>query len=110
MIQETLSQVKKKIESAQSIQEENKKEIMNLLSRLQVEIDALARTNPEHAESIAGFAQSSAHEATRADKSPELYKLSMDGLAASVRGFEVSHPKLVEIVNSISVALSNLGI
>jgi len=81
-----------------------------LLTLLESEIETLAATDSEHAESIMGFAQASAHEATRKDKKPNLQKMSLEGFQASVHGFEGTHPKLVELVNSISTALSNLGI
>jgi hypothetical protein len=110
MIQDTLRQVKKKIEKSNSIKDKNKKELLTLLSVLQSEIEQLAKTDSDHAESIVGFTRTSAHEATRKEKKPYLYKLSLDGLAKSVTGFEESHPRLVEVVNSISTALSNLGI
>jgi hypothetical protein len=110
MIQETLLQIKKKIENTESVSEKNKKELMDLLSLLESEIEPLSRTDQDHAESIMGFASASAHEATRKERNPDLQKMSLDGLQASVHGFEGSHPKLVEIVNAISNALSNLGI
>jgi hypothetical protein len=110
MIKETLSQVKRKIETADSIKEEKKKELLNLLSVLQSEIEQLPDTDVDHAESVVSFAQASAHEATRKEKRPQLYKLSLEGLAASVKDFEVSRPRLTEIVNSICTSLSNLGI
>jgi archaellum component FlaC len=37
-------------------------------------------------------------------------KSPIQELRASVEGFEQSHPKLVQTVNSISSALSNLGV
>ena len=69
-----------------------------------------SKTQQEQAQSIAGFAEVSTHEATRTEQDPELLKLSLEGLGSSVRGFEESHPRLVQIVNSISSTLSNLGI
>jgi malonyl CoA-acyl carrier protein transacylase len=110
MIDETLAQIKKKIENSETVKEENKKELINLLAVLQSEIEQLSVTHQDHAESILGFAQASAHEATRKNRDPDLQKISLESLQASVHGFESSHPKLVEIVNSISTALSNLGI
>jgi Domain of unknown function (DUF4404) len=110
MIQETLLQIKKKIEKTESVKEDNKKELLDLLAVLQSEIDQLSKTDQDRAESIIGFASASAHEAIRKEKNPDLQKMSLDGLQASVHGFEGSHPKLVEIVNAISNALSNLGI
>lgn len=110
MIHETLSQIKKRIEKTESVKEENKKELLDLLAVLQSEIEQLSKTDQDHAESIIRFASASAHEATRKEKNPDLQKMSLDGFQASVHGFEGSHPKLVEIVNAISNALSNLGI
>jgi hypothetical protein len=110
MIQETLLKIKKKIEKTESVREENRKELMDLLAVLQSEIEQLYDMDKDHAESILGFAQASAHEATRKHKDPHLKTMSLEALQASVRGFEGSYPRLVEIVNSISTALSNLGI
>ena len=110
MVNETLSEVKQKVESADSINDEKKKELLDLLSVLQSEIEQLPPAQSDHAESVVRFAQVSTHEATRKDKSPQLYQLSLEGLAASVKDFEVSRPRLTEIVNSICTALSNLGI
>jgi hypothetical protein len=110
MIQDTLLQVKEKIEKSNSIKENSKKELLSLLSVLQSEIEQLAKTDSDHAESIVSFTRASAHEAMRKEKKPNLYKLSLDGMAESVAGFEESYPRLVEVVNSISTTLSNLGI
>jgi hypothetical protein len=81
-----------------------------LLGTLKSEIAGLAKTHGEQADSIAGFASLSAHEATRATQNPQSLEHSLQGLRSSVDGFEQSHPKLVQIVNSISNTLSNLGI
>jgi len=70
----------------------------------------LSKTHAEQAESIAGFTEVSAREATREQQNPQLLKLSLEGLNSSVEEFENSHPKLVHIVNSISTTLANLGI
>jgi hypothetical protein len=110
MVKATITQIKEKIEKSDSIQNQSKKELIDLVTLLQEEIDRLSGPDSEHAESIAGFARASAHEALRKEKKPDLYNLSIEGLRASVHGFENSHPKLVEIVNSICVSLSNLGI
>ena len=110
MVKATITQIKERIENSDSIDQDNKRELIDLLLSLQAEIDRLSSVDSDHAESIAGFAQTSTHEALRKEKKPDLYKLSLEGLQASVHGFENSHPKLVEIVNSICVSLSNLGI
>ena len=90
--------------------EERRAELLNLLATLKSEVAELSKTHSDQAQSIAGFTNISAHEATRAEQNPELLNLSLKGLTSSVEGFESSHPQLVRIVNSISQTLSNLGI
>lgn len=110
MIQETLAKIEARIRKVAALKGENKDELLHLLSTLKSEIAELSKTHSEQAQSITGFAEVSTHEATRAERDPELLKLSLQGLSASVREFETSHPKLVEIVNSISLMLSNSGV
>ena len=110
MIKDTLSNIEAKIQASDSIKDDRKRELLQLLGTLKSEIAALSRTDSEQAQSIAGFTELSAHEATRAEQNPELLQLSLKGLTSSVGGFEKSHPQLVQLVNSISNMLSNLGI
>jgi chromosome segregation ATPase len=110
MIEKTIGEIEAKIRGADAVNEERKRELLQLLGQLKSEVGALAKTNDEQAESIAGFAQLSAHEATRTRQNPESLEHSLQGLRSSVDGFEKSHPKLVQIVNAISNTLSNLGI
>ncbi len=110
MIDETISKIEAKLKDAGSLSEDAKRELAGLLGTLKTEITALSKTHADQAQSIAGFAQTSAHEATREEKNPELLKLSLEGLAISVDGFEESHPSLVQIVNRICTTLSNIGI
>ena len=70
----------------------------------------LARTHDEQAQSIVGFTQVTTHEAMRTDQDPRLLNLSVQALRRSVEDFEKSHPRLAQIVNSISTTLSNSGI
>jgi hypothetical protein len=110
MINKTICEIEAKIRSAEAVSEERKRDLIQLLARLKTEVGALSKTHTEQAESIAGFAQLSAHEATRGEQNLKLRDLSVRGLRSSVEGFEKSHPRLVEIVNRISNTLSNLGI
>lgn len=110
MILDTLQKIEARIQGASVLKEESRKELLGLLSTMKSEVADLSRTHSEQAQSIAGFAEVSTHEATREDKNPELLQLSLKGLSASATGFETSHPRLVEIVNSICNTLSNLGI
>jgi Mg2+ and Co2+ transporter CorA len=110
MIEDTVSKIEKKIQAADAIQDERRRELLELLGTLKAEVAALSRTHGEQAESIVNFTETSAHEATRSEQNHELLELSLKGLSSSVGGFEQSHPRLVQIVNAISNTLSNLGI
>jgi hypothetical protein len=113
MIEETIKKIESRIKESPSeggAGDKNMEELVALLETLKNEVAELSKTDAEHAESIAGFAKISAHEATRREPNPELLKLSVKGLASSVEGIESSHPRVVEVVNRISVMLSNMGI
>jgi len=110
MIKSTMKRIKVKIRQESSMTNKRKTELLSLISKLESEITKLSKTDSEHAQSISGFIERSAHEATRKNKNPELLKLSLAGLTTSVRGFEASHPRLVADINSICTALANMGI
>ena len=110
MIEDTIGKIEARIEGADAIKEERRRELLQLLGTLKSEVAELSKTHEEQAQSIAGFTEVSTHEATRAEQNPELLELSLEGLGSSVREFEGSHPRLVQIVNAISSTLSNLGI
>ena len=92
------------------VDEKRKAEILQQLSTLHAELDELARTDADRAKTIAGFAELSAHEATRPKPRLELLKISVTGLRKSVQEFEETHPRLVESVGSLSALLSNIGL
>jgi len=110
MLEQTITNIENKIRQNCSIEDKEKAELLQLLGSLKNEISELSKTDKEHAESITGFAQTSAHEATRKEKNEQLLDLSLKGLTSSVDELESSHPRLVEIVNRISHILSNMGI
>jgi hypothetical protein len=110
MIQDRLDKIEERLKQSSTVKESEKAELLNLLTTLRTEIAGLSHTHHEQAESIAGFAELSAREATRSEKSPALFDLSIEGLASSVQGFEVSHPGLVAVINTFCTMLSKLGI
>ena len=110
MIDDTIGKIEARIESADAVNPERRRELLELLGTLKAEVASLSETHEEQAESIAGFTELSTREATRSEQDPRLLKLSLEGLTSSVEGFERSHPNLVHIVNAISNTLSNLGI
>ena len=110
MIEDTIGKIEARIQGAETIKEERRHELLQLLATLKSEVASLSKTHGEQAESIAGFTEMSAHEATRSEQNPRLLQLSLQGLNSSVDELEESHPRLVQIVNTISQTLSNLGI
>ena len=112
MIDDTIAKIEGKLKQINSIKEENKTQLLKLLSTLKSEVDELSKTKSDQAQSILNFTRLSTHEATRQDKdkNQKLLELSLEGLSSSVEGFEASHPTLVGTVNAICVMLSNLGI
>lgn len=110
MIQDRLDKIEEMLKQSEAVKESDKNELLNLLTNLRTEISELSQTHHEQAESIVGFAELSAHEATRCEKSPKLFNLSIEGLTSSVQEFEISHPRLVAIVNSFCTMLANSGI
>ena len=110
MEQNTIEKIEKKISTNKSLNESDKTQLLNLLATLKPEMAKFSNDHAEHAESVTGFIERSTHEALRQQKNPTLLTLAIDGLSASVKGFEVSHPQLVENVNTIASALANIGI
>ena len=110
MIEDTIGKIEDRIRSTEAVKEDRRRELLQLLGTLKSEVAELSKTHEDQAQSIAGFTELSTREATRAEQNPELLQLSLQGMSSSVRGFEDSHPRLVQIVNGISSTLSNLGI
>ena len=110
MIDDTLKKIEERVQGPRSIDDDKKRELTNLFKTLESEVVALSETEARRAESIAKFADLSSHEVAKEGMDARLQEISLDGLSASVDGFEASHPKLVEIVNSICNTLAGLGI
>ena len=110
MIEKTISEIEAQIGGDEAVSAERKQELLKLLATLKTEVAELSKTHGEQADSIAGFARVSAHEATRTEQNQELREFSLKGLRSSAEGFEKTHPRLVQIVNRISKTLSDLGI
>jgi hypothetical protein len=87
MIEQIIRDLEAKIR-AETISDAGKSELLQSLAKLKAEMAALENTR----EKLSSL------------KSP------VQELRASVEGFEQSHPKLVQTVNSISNTLANLGV
>jgi len=109
MIEDRIRNIEARINGTERLPAETKAELKALLEALRTEIAALPATHGEDADSIARFAEASAHEATRSEQKPKLLNAALEGLGGSVEEFEVSHPKLAETLNRIAVILANMG-
>ena len=107
---ETIERIRNRLESADAIDEGRRQELTQLLESLSQEVGDIEKTRREHAESISHFAELSAREATREERDQHLVDLALEGLSRSVKDFEVSHPRLVQAVNSFCMMLSGIGI
>jgi hypothetical protein len=107
MIRDTISKIEAKLHGANVLTDESRAELLQLLGELKREI---ATVDEEQARSIAGHTEHVTAQATAETHNPELLKRSLEELAASVDGFEKSHPGLVQVVNRICTTLSNIGI
>ena len=110
MIEETIAKIEAAIKRIDAADLAKKPELMRLLATLKSEVKTLSRTHEDQARSIAGFTEVAAHESLRREKEPHLKKLSLEGLALSVRSFEASHPKMVEAANELCKLLAGIGI
>ena len=110
MIQETISKIEAKLRQTAPGNTQAREELLQLLGTLKTEIHQLSQTDAEQARRIAGLTDASALAATRDEKNPEVLQSALNDLAASVEGFEQSHPRLVDVVNRLATALSSLGI
>ncbi len=79
MIEDTLAKIEARLKGADSIPEEKRRELQQLLATLKSEVAKLSKTHAEQAQSIAGFTEISAHEATRDPRNPQLLDLSLKG-------------------------------
>ena len=110
MLNHRIETIQSTIEQSGNIPAEKKAELLQLVARLQSEIATLSQTHRDEASSITRFADASAHEAVRAQKNPQLADTALNGLRASVQGFEETHPSLVGVVSRFATALSNMGL
>jgi hypothetical protein len=110
MVQETITRIENQLSANESLNAEKKQELLSLVRELKKEVAGLAETHREDAQSIAGFAETSVYEAMRKERDQELLSHSLDGMALSVRRLEVSHPRLVGIINTIGQTLWKIGI
>jgi hypothetical protein len=106
----SLENIKTRISNSGNLEKLNKDELIELIDELYVELDQLARTDRERADSVDGFATATTNEVTRDGDTSKTLDFALKGLSSSVEELEVSHPRLASVVNRICMMLSDIGI
>lgn len=110
MVLNIIEKIEAKVADYNSLTELNKKELLNLLASLKLEIAKLSIEHNQNAVRIAGFEGPSIEEPANQEKEQDQLDIAIGGLSSSVKEFEESHPRLVENVNYIANTLANMGI
>lgn len=108
MIAERLAKLEGALRDNPNLSDGARQELLGLVSALRAEMASLADTHS--AQQIAGSAEAAVNASIQREQQRQRANQAVEGLAASVREFEASHPKLVEIVDQLTVTLSNMGI
>ncbi len=106
----SIEKIKTKIAGASGMPEADKSELMVLMDELYDELDGLAKTDQDRADSVDGIAHATADKLVETEQDPEELNNAVKELSDSVEELEVSHPKLVGVVNQICMMFSNIGI
>lgn len=110
MIEDTFRKIQSQLDQSAELSSEHRSELNELIASLSQEVQTLSKSRPEDSNSISGYAQLSAQEATRDAKRPELLEHSLNGMKASIAGLEAEHPRITALVNRFTSLLSNMGI
>ena len=98
--------IEKKIKETSKVDAKSKEDLLALMGDLKNELADLKKSNANGAHNIADKTQASAEKVLAKDEAKE----DIDGLQVAVEEFEVSHPKLVQVINRLCIMLSDLGI
>jgi len=98
MIEETIQQIEARLNASTNLAPETRAELVALLAKLRAETARLPASERMESEPRTVGADS------------ESMQEHVDKLRSSVEEFEVSHPKVVQLVNHLANTLSGLGI
>ncbi len=98
MIEETIASLESRLHHAHGLSDEQRRELETLVATLKTELSTLPHAGP------------TGTVVKRANHPPQSLRQSVDALSTLLSGQEVQHPRITELVNSISLLLSNTGI
>ena len=110
MINDILNKMELILKGAKRLPDEKRNTLLALTNTLRQELDLLSRTHKEDADNLAMLTKLDTYQKLRETQNPTVSNHISNGLSSALTEFETSHPKLVEIIQSISISLSKLGI
>ena len=101
MIEDKLEKIEERIRQSENMNDENKDSLLALLSELKEEINtSSSKVETDLKKDISGIN----------DEDEGIIQSAFNDINEKITDFEESHPKLVQIVNSICTQLSNSGL
>jgi methyl-accepting chemotaxis protein len=110
MATDKLARIETILKESSALPPDKRDELLGLLAQLREETASLGSADPAKAQEIAAQTHALAEQALTQGASPESTSRALSKLSQSVRGFEESHPRLVQVTNAICTALANMGI
>ena len=111
MAKETIKKIEEKIRNNTGLEQDKRAELLELMGNLKQELDQLQKTDSSKAKAIADLAGASADKAFNDNAAAgESSGNPVKDLESSVEEFEVTHPRLVRVINRICIMLSSIGI
>jgi hypothetical protein len=110
MISGRFARLEDTLRNDSTIPEATRVELLQLLADLKAEVAPLVDTHEDTAHAIAGSAEAAVTTSMQERNDPALTAGTVASLKASVRAFEGTHPRLVEIVDQLALTLTNLGL
>lgn len=109
MIQDTINKIKITLEQANNLSDTKKNELNQLLARLNDEINEMNLQDDQQAQQLKGLTESLSQATNQMTDANNIDDM-IENINQSLQEFETSHPRLVSIINSFCVTLSNMGI
>ena len=108
---DTIKRIERRIESAGSISDEAREELLGLIEDLKAEAGGLPDDAPtDEVQSALGLAELSALESVRGARESPLKEQTFGALQTSIQELEASHPQIAEMIARMSHVLSRMGI
>jgi len=109
-MQTTLTKIRTLILNAKNISDPKKKEMLRYVETLDHELTELAKDKQEDAKKIAYYAHLKTEKALGENATDHSEDEITHGFKGAVEEFEISHPKLYQTLQTLSISLSSLGV